>query len=140
MGRALQGTPFRFEGPVSPELLIDRQDELTTLARRAADRVGVRLAAPRRFGKTSVLLAHAARLRETGWRTAHVDFSQVSDLTDVARRIASAYAALDDRWIRAHLSGLLARLGLSLGTAGASVIVGPRPPAPDPQAAEAVLY
>ena len=27
-----QGTPFRFEGPVSPELLIDRQAELATLA------------------------------------------------------------------------------------------------------------
>src|SRR5215208_4262521 len=135
-----QGTPFRFDGPVSPDLLIDRTDELQSLARRSADRVGVRLAAPRRFGKTSLLLAHAEQLRETGWRTAHVDFSQVSDLTDVARRIAGAYAALDDRWIRAHLSGLLARLGVSIGTTGANLIVGPRPHAPDPQAAEAVLY
>ena len=59
-----QGTPFPFEGPVDPELLIDREDELRD-ARRAAprDRVGVRLAAPRRYGKTSLLLAHAARLR-----------------------------------------------------------------------------
>ena len=135
-----QGTPFRFDGPVSPDLLIDRADALQSLARRSADRVGVRLAAPRRFGKTSLLLAHAEQLRETGWRTAHVDFSQVSDLTDVARRIAGAYAALDDRWIRAHLSGLLARLGVSIGTTGANLIVGPRPHAPDPQAAEAVLY
>jgi len=135
-----QGTPFRFDGPIAPDLLIDRGAELQALARRSADRVGVRLVAPRRFGKTSLLLAHAEQLRATGWRTAHVDFSQVSDLTDVARRIASAYAALDDRWIRAHLSGLLARLGLSIGTAGASVIVGPRPQAPDAQAAEAVLY
>src|SRR5215217_5805052 len=135
-----QGTPFRFDGPIAPDLLIDRGAELQSLARRSADRVGVRLAAPRRFGKTSLLLAHAEQLRETGWRTAHVDFSQVSDLTDVARRIAGAYAALDDRWIRAHLSGLLARLGVSIGTTGANLIVGPRPHAPDPQAAEAVLY
>src|SRR4051794_41849307 len=87
-----EGTPFRFEGPVGPELLIDRQDELTTLARRAADRVGVRLAAPRRYGKTSLLLAHAAQLQETGWRTAHVDLGRVTDLTDVARRLRAAPA------------------------------------------------
>ena len=135
-----QGTPFRFEGPVDPELLIDRQEELATLGRRAGDRVGVRLAAPRRYGKTSLLLAHAAQLRETGWRTAHVDFSRVTDMTDAARRVVAAYAPLDSTWMRAHLSGLLGRLGLSVGTAGASVTVGPRPAAPDPEAAEAVMY
>ncbi len=140
VNRGLQGTPFRFEGPVSPELLIDRQAELATLARRAADRVGVRLAAPRRFGKTSLLVAHAAQLRETGWRTAHVDLGRVSDLTDVARRIASAYGPLDVGWLRAHLGGLLARLGLSIGPTGASVTFGPRPASPDAEAAEMVLH
>src|ERR671932_1507105 len=110
---AMQGTPFRFEGPVGPELLIDREDELDVLARRAGDRVSVRLAAPRRYGKTSILLAHAGRLQATGWRTAHVDLSRVADLTDVARRVAAAYAHLDTPWVRAHLSGLLARLGVS---------------------------
>ena len=112
---------------MSPELLIDRQAELATLGRRAGDRVGVRLVAPRRYGKTSLLLAHAAQLRETGWRTAHVDFSRVTDMTDVARRIAAAYGGLDSGWMRAHLAGLLARLGLSVGTGGANVMVGPRP-------------
>jgi hypothetical protein len=135
-----QGTPFRFEGPVAPELLIDRREELATLGRRAGDRVGVRLAAPRRYGKTSLLLAHAAQLRETSWRTAHVDFSRVTDMTDAARRVVAAYAPLDAAWMRAHLSGLLGRLGLSVGTAGASVTVGPRPAAPDPEAAEAVMH
>ena len=38
--RSHQGSPFRFEGPVSPDLLIDRKPELATLARRAGDRVG----------------------------------------------------------------------------------------------------
>jgi hypothetical protein len=54
------GTPFPFEGPVSPELLIDRRIELSRLARRAGDCVNVGLVAPRRFGRTSLLLAHAA--------------------------------------------------------------------------------
>lgn len=135
-----QGTPFRFEGPVSPHQLIDREAELATLARRAGDRVGVRLAAPRRFGKTSLLLAHAAQLRDTGWRTAHVDLGRVSDLTDVARRVAAAYGPLDLGWMRAHMGGLLARLGLSIGTAGANVTLGPRPSSTGADAAETVLH
>jgi uncharacterized protein len=136
----LQGTPFRFEGSIPTELLIDRQTELGTLARRAGDRVGVRLAAPRRYGKTSLLVAHAALLRGTEWRSAHVDLGRVSDITDVARRIAAAYGPLDAGWMRAHMTALLARLGLSVGTAGASVTLGPRPAAPDANAAEAVLH
>src|SRR5918999_5923248 len=135
-----QGTPFPFEGPVPPDLLIDRQRELDVLARRAGDRVNVRLVAPRRYGKTSVLLAHAERLRETGWRSAHVDLSRVADVTDVARRIAAAYAHLDAPWVRSHMAGLLARLGVSLSATGPAVAVGPRPVAPDAEAAETILH
>jgi uncharacterized protein len=122
-----------------PELLIDRDDELETLARRAADRVGVRLVAPRRYGKTSLVLAHADRLTQTGWRTVHVDLSRVADLTDVARRVAAAYAQLDERWVRAHLAGLLGRIGMTIGLTGPSVTVAARPQVPDPDAAEAVV-
>ncbi|HEX2125747.1 MAG TPA: hypothetical protein VHF45_04225, partial [Thermoleophilaceae bacterium] len=134
-----QGTPFPFEGPVPPDLLIDRQGELGVLARRAADRVNVRLAAPRRYGKTSLLLAHAARLRESGWRTAHVDFSRVADLTDVARRLAHAYAALDAAWLRSHLAGLLGRIGVSISATGPGLSLGPRPGVADGEAAHAVV-
>src|SRR5919199_457970 len=42
--------------------------------------------------------------------------------------------------MRAHLRGLRARLGVSVGTTGANITVGPRPPSPDAEAAEAVLY
>ncbi len=135
-----QGTPFPFEGPVPPELLIDRQDELDTLARRAADRVNVRLVAPRRYGKTSVLLAHAHRLMATGWRTAHVDFSRVTDLTDVARRLTVAYSHLDAGWVRAHLAGLLGRLGVGMSASGPSVSLAVRPPTRDVAAAETALH
>ncbi len=133
------GTPFPFEGPVPPALLIDREPELALLARRAADRVNVRLVAPRRYGKTSVLLAHASQLRETGWRCAHVDFSRVTDLTDAARRLAIGYATLDSSWVRSHLHGLLSRLGITLSPAGAGVSLSARPQTPDVQAADAVL-
>src|SRR4051812_40267839 len=134
-----QGTPFRFEGPVAPELLIDREEELGTLGRRAGDRVNVRLAAPRRYGKTSLLLAHAAALRETGWRTVHVDFHRVTDLADVARRLAAAYAPLDVSFVRSHLAGLLSRLGVSLSAAGPAVTLSARPSSFDAGAAETVV-
>src|SRR4051794_11313196 len=137
--RERQGTPFPFEGPVPPALLIDRHDELAELARRAADRVNVRLVAPRRFGKTSLLAAHAERLVPVGWRTAHVDLSRVTDLTDVARRLAGAYGGLDPGWVRAQLPGLLGRIGVSLTPAGPGLTVGVRPQRPDADAAEAVV-
>ena len=100
----------------------------------------MRLVAPRRYGKTSVLLAHAARLRETGWRTAHVDFSRVADLTDVARRLAAAYAHLDSPWVRSHLSGLLARLGrVAVGARARRCRSGRARSPRTPSAAETVL-
>jgi hypothetical protein len=134
-----QGTPFPYEGPVPAGLLIDRQAELDLLARRAGDRVNVRLTAPRRYGKTSVVMAHAERLRAAGWRTVHVDFGRAADLTDVARRVAEGYAALDSSWVKAHLASLLSRLGLTLTAAGPGVTLGPRPARSDVDAAEGVL-
>jgi hypothetical protein len=124
---------------VPPELLIDRLDELAVLGRRAGDRVSVRLVAPRRFGKTSLLMAHAARLEQVGWRSAHVDLAGVADLTDVSRRIASAYARLDVSWVRSHLSGLLARLGVSLSVGGPAVTLAARPARAETAAAETIL-
>lgn len=133
------GTPFPFEGPVDPDLLIDRESELALLGRRAGDRVGVRLVAPRRFGKTSLLLAHAKVLGATGWRAVHIDFGRVTDLADAARRIAVAYSAQDGGWMGSHVAGLLARLGVTVGTSGLSVSIAPRPATPDTAAAEAVM-
>jgi hypothetical protein len=44
--------PFDYQGPVARQRLIERRSELENLQRAAPDRVAVRLAAPRRFGKT----------------------------------------------------------------------------------------
>jgi hypothetical protein len=134
-----QGTPFPFQGPVAPELLIDREDELTEMARRAGDRVDVRMVAPRRYGKTSVLRAHLAQLERTNWRTVYVDLSRIADLVDVARRVAGAYGHLDHSWVRAHLAGVLGRVGVSMTAAGPGLVVGARPARPDATAAESAL-
>jgi hypothetical protein len=42
--------------------------------------------------------------------------------------------------VRAHLGGLLARLGVSLSPTGPAVSIGPRPMTPDANAAESVLH
>ncbi|EHN12429.1 hypothetical protein PAI11_06570 [Patulibacter medicamentivorans] len=117
--------PFPFETPIAPESLIDRRDELERLHLSAADRAHVRLAGPRRFGKTSLLLAHASRLRETGWRTVHVDLYGVTSLAEVCGRIATAYRGLRDQRVSGHLDALGSRLGLTLTPAGPGISLAP---------------
>jgi uncharacterized protein len=118
--------PFPFETPISPEALIDRRAELQQLHVAAAERVHVRLSGPRRFGKTSILLAHAESLRGAGWRAVHVDLYGVTSLAEICARIATAYGRLRDSRLRAHLDALSSRLGVSLTTTGIGVSVGPR--------------
>jgi uncharacterized protein len=86
--------PFTYQGPVQPARLIDRRVELHALQSAAADRVAIRLAAPRRFGKTSVLDAHVAAMRAVGHRAVRVDLSKVATVGDVAARVAQAFSAL----------------------------------------------
>ena len=126
--------PFPFETPIAPDALIDRRTELHRLHLAAADRTHVRLTGPRRFGKTSLLLAHAASLRQAGWRTVHVDLYGVTSLSEVCARIVSAYGRLRDSRLHAHLDALGARLGLSLTAAGPGISLGPRTPRQDNEA------
>ncbi len=117
---------FPFESPIAPDALIDRRDELHQLHLAATEGAHVRLAGPRRYGKTSLLLAHGQHLSEAGWHTVHVDFYGVTSLLEVCGRIATAYGRLKDNKIRSHLDALGARLGLSLTTSGIGVTLGPR--------------
>jgi len=54
--------PFRFETPLDPAALIGRDDEIAQLVRYAQERRIVSVAAPRRYGKTSLLRAAGGRL------------------------------------------------------------------------------
>jgi len=116
--------PFAYQGPVRPDQLIDRRGELDTLQRSAANRIAIRLAAPRRFGKTSLLEAHTAAMRAVGHRALRVDLSRVGTVADVAARVAAAYAALPGDPSRA-VRRWAARLGVELGVGGAKVTLGP---------------
>lgn len=130
--------PFSYQGPVDPSRLIDRRDELDALQRAAADRVAIRLAAPRRFGKTTLLDAHVASMRASGHRAVRVDLSKVATVGDVAARVAQAFDCLPadpkrtvGRWT--------ARLGLTAGLGGLQVGLAPRPPRPPADEARVAL-
>src|SRR3954451_12543251 len=84
--------PFGYQSPVSPGRLIDRRRELDELQRAAADRTAIRLAAPRRYGKTTLLDAHVAAMQAVAHRAVRVDFAKVPTVADAPARIATAYA------------------------------------------------
>ena len=129
--------PFNYQGPVGPARLIDRRSELDELQRAAADRIAVRLAAPRRFGKSSLLDAHIFAMREAGHRAVRVDFSKVATLGDVAARVAGSFSDLPNdpgRSVRRWAARL--EVGASVAGLGVSVAArAPRPPADEARAA-----
>lgn len=130
--------PFNYQGPASPAKLIDRRAELEALQRAAADRIAIRLAAPRRFGKSSLLDAHVLAMRDAGHRAVRVDFSKVATLGDVAARVAQAYSALPTDPSRS-VRRWAARLGINASVAGVGVALAARPPRPAVEEARSAL-
>ncbi len=116
--------PFSYQGPVDPSRLIDRGAELDGLQSAAGDRVAIRLAAPRRFGKTSVLDAHVAAMRAVGHRAVRVDLSKVATVGDVAARVAEAFSALPAD-PRRSVRRWMERLSVSAGVPGLRVRLAP---------------
>jgi len=113
--------PFVYSRPVDPEDILDRDEETHDLLRKAVGGHYVRLYAPRKYGKTS-LLKRALRDGEAqeGLIPILVDLYRVSSIADVTIRFERAYAK--------HLKGALRKkvddflqltgLGLSLGAFG----------------------
>src|SRR4051795_5617387 len=115
--------PFIYSHPVEPEDVIDRDDETRKLL---ADAVGghfVRLYAPRKYGKTS-LLRRVLRdgEREEGLIPILVDLYGVLSIADVAIRFERAYSRQLKGKVRARVEEFLQStgLGLSLGALGIS--------------------
>lgn len=112
--------PLRFDVPVGPDRMIDRRSELSELGRAAARRTAIRLAAPRRFGKTSLLKAHVAAALDAGHRAVLVDLSDVGDLAAVVARVAHAYRGLHPSAARL-VSRVTRRAGISVAPTGLSL-------------------
>ncbi len=117
----MASSPFPYQHPVDSSELVDRTHELRELLELAEAGHYARLAAPRRYGKTTLLgrlAAEAERLLEM--TPILVDFSQVMSVGDAAIRIESAYRKATDGPVKKAVRDLMLswNLGLSLGAGG----------------------
>jgi len=115
--------PFVYSHPVSPDEIVDRDEETAALLRHAVGGHFVRLYAPRKYGKTSLLrrLLRDAE-RQEGLIPVLVDLYRVVSIADVAVRFERAYARQLRGAVRGRVEEFLQRtgLGLSLGAFGIS--------------------
>ena len=115
--------PFVYSRPIAPEDILDRDGETHELLQNAVGGHYVRLYAPRKYGKTS-LLKRALRDGEEqeGLIPILVDLYRVNSIADVTIRFERAYAKHLKGSIRGKVEELLQRtgLGLSLGAYGIS--------------------
>jgi len=115
--------PFVYSRPIEPDQIVDRDEETHALLKNAVGGHYVRLYAPRKYGKTSLLQrALADGERHEGLVPVLVDLYGVVSLADVAVRFERAYAKELRGAIRGRVEEFLQKtgLGLSLGAFGIS--------------------
>lgn len=115
--------PFVYSRPVSAEDVIDRDDETQELLTNVVGGHFVRLYAPRKYGKTS-LLKRALRdgEAEEGLIPILVDLYRVSSIADVTVRVERAYSKQLGGAVRTKVEDFLQKtgIGVSLGAYGIS--------------------
>ncbi len=126
----IDGTPFPHQGPLAPDRVGGRAELIADLVERVTARRMTALLGPRRFGKTSVLGAVAARLEDAGTSVVHLDLYETRSSADLVVRLDRALAAS-----QGHVGSRLASLAV-----GSSINLGvlklefARPPAQRPDA------
>ena len=134
--------PFVYSRPIAPEDIIDREAETHELLRKAVGGHYVRLYAPRKFGKTSLLKrALQDGEKQEGLIPVLVDLYRVVSIADVTIRFERAYAKHLKGALRAKVEEFLQRtgLGLSLGAFGISAKIQVDPKAEPLAALHALL-
>lgn len=86
--------PFIYDDPVPPEEMIAREEELKRLLELAEGGHNTRLQAPRRYGKTSLVMAVRQEAERMGFRCIYVDFLLATTPAEVSRRIEEAYVSV----------------------------------------------
>ncbi len=86
--------PFIFTRPLDPEELIDRDEESRKLLDLVEGGHAVRLSAPRRYGKTSLLRRLGRDADVIGMNYVEVDFYGAVSVSDVIVRMEEAYGGL----------------------------------------------
>jgi hypothetical protein len=115
--------PFVYSRPVPPEDVVDRDTEVSELLRNVVGGHYVRLYAPRKYGKTSLLTrALHDGGRSEGLIGVLVDLYRVASIADVTVRLERAYAKHLRGELRGRVESFLQRtgVGLSLGAFGIS--------------------
>src|SRR5437899_12383127 len=83
--------PFRVGRLVSGDAFPDREADLLVLERELRGGQNILIEAPRRFGKTSLILEVKRRLQAAGIPVAYLDCMLVPSRARLADRLASAY-------------------------------------------------
>jgi hypothetical protein len=113
-----QLNPFVFDRPIPAADLIDRDQETEQMLLLAEGGHSVRLAAPRRYGKTSLLRRLGEEAGKAGMNYVEVDFYGVLSRQDVAGRLEEAYGKMrpgPQRIARAVIQTLRPSLSVSAG-------------------------
>src|SRR2546430_6556513 len=102
--------PFRFGGIGPGGAFTDREAELVVWERGLRGGQNILIEAPRRFGKTSLILEVKRRLQAAGIPVAYLDCMLVPSRARLADRLASAYldafrspAQRAEDWVVQHL-------------------------------------
>jgi uncharacterized protein len=111
--------PFRFSGPLSPELMIDRDTEAEDLLALVEGGHSFRLVGPRRYGKTTLLRRVLEAAEQDQMATVLVDLQDVLSISEIVVRLERGYQRLKGP-VRRHVETLLRTwdIGLSLGGGG----------------------
>lgn len=105
----LEPSPFVFDGPVEPGMLIGRDTEAQTLRAWARAGRSTVLVAPRRFGKTSLLRrVQVDSERIDRMPVILVDLYELASLSDLVIRLEQAWAANVPGRLRGRLGKALA--------------------------------
>jgi hypothetical protein len=84
--------PFEYSSPLEPGDLLDRDDEAQRLLARAEGGHNSRVVAPRRYGKTSLLLRVLQEAEAEGWAGVYVNFFGALTPAEIAERVERSYA------------------------------------------------
>lgn len=129
-------SPFVFDGPVPVDLMINRRSEVDTIKAWTREGRLMALVAPRRYGKTSLILKIAAEGEKVGLVVVTADLFEVASLSDLVLRLERAWAQHTPADLRPAVSKILAaaQAGVSITGAGFALTMADRPTT-DPEAA-----
>ena len=125
-----QPSPFIFDGPVPPNLLIGRDAEAGTLRAWARAGQSTVLVAPRRYGKTSLLQRVRADAEDLDrMAVILVDLYDVASMTDFVMRLERAWAEYAPHRLRRAIGNAFAgaQVGLNIHGTGFTMKLADRP-------------